>query len=59
VLYPQAAGDKATGTGCWNWEDSDDDPLYDTRQSLQLSTVVRMVDDIDRIVLSSGTSAAR
>ena len=49
VLYPQAAGDARIGDGCWNWGgdggDRFDDPQYDTRESLQLRTVVNMIRD--------------
>lgn len=50
VLYPQAAGDARIGDGCWNWGgdggDRFDDPQYDTRESLQLRTVVNMIRDV-------------
>ncbi len=47
-FYPQAAGDKITGVGCWNWGFVKDDTLFDTRQSVQLRTVVSLVDNLDR-----------
>jgi len=43
VVYPQAAGDKTTGKGCWNWGFTQDDQLFDTKSSVQLETVVRLV----------------
>lgn len=43
VLYPQAQGDHLVGEGCWNWGFAEDDRLYDTRESVQLRTVVNIV----------------
>ena len=34
--------------GCWNWGFPKDDKLWDTRQSVQLRTVVNIVDNLDR-----------
>jgi len=52
ILYPQAAGDKKTGVGCFNWATYTDDPNFDTRQGIQLRTVVAMIEDI-AVALSS------
>ena len=46
VVYPQAAGDNITGTGCWNWGFKRDDTLFDTYKSAQLATVVNLVDGL-------------
>ena len=37
-----------TQVGCWNWGFPKDDKLWDTRQSVQLRTVVNIVDNLDR-----------
>mmetsp|Transcript_17305 Transcript_17305/g.49169 ORF Transcript_17305/g.49169 Transcript_17305/m.49169 type:complete len:444 (-) Transcript_17305:11-1342(-) len=39
IVYPQADGDKDTGSGCWNWGFPEDDRLFDTKHSVQLRTV--------------------
>ncbi len=38
--------------GCWDWsgQDTGGGPLFDTHDGWQLSTVVRMVDDMDFLV---------
>lgn len=46
VVYPQAAGNNATGTGCWDWFDAGDSD-FDTRRGSQLSTVTALIADID------------
>ena len=53
VLYPQAKGDRKTGTGCWNWGFSKDDPLFDSKQGLQLTTVMNMLNDLDNAIARS------
>jgi len=53
ILYPQAGGSASIGEGCWNWESKQDDPNYDTKSSIQLSTVVKIVEDLPNIVKSS------
>jgi len=53
IVYPQAAGDQATGTGCWNWGFAADDPLFDARNSVQLKTVVQLVDGLEAALASS------
>jgi len=47
IVYPQAAGDSTAGVGCWNWGFAKDDPVFDTRGSVQLRTVARLLDDLD------------
>ena len=49
VVYPQAAGNNATGTGCWDWFDAGDAD-FDTRRGSQLSTVTALIADIDAAV---------
>ena len=49
VVYPQAAGNNATGTGCWDWFDAGDAD-FDTRRGSQLSTVTARIADIDAAV---------
>jgi len=51
VYYPQASGDQRTGVGCWNWSAAKDDPLFDTRYSIQLQVVVNILKDIDHALL--------
>jgi len=46
VLYPQAQGDAAIGNGCWNWAIYAEDPLFDTRDGVQLGMVHRLVEDL-------------
>jgi hypothetical protein len=48
ILYPQSHGTAQTGLGCWNWGAGGeaDDPYFDTRWSVQLRTVERMVADV-------------
>ena len=53
IVYPQAAGDQATGTGCWNWGFPKDDKLFDTKASVQLQTVVRLVDGLQRALATA------
>jgi len=50
IVYPQAAGDTAGGIGCWNWGGWGDDIKFDTRQSLQLATVIALLQDLDTAV---------
>lgn len=50
IVYPQAAGDRATGKGCWNWGFPDDDKYFDTRKSVQLSIVVDLVADLKNAI---------
>jgi len=50
VVYPQAAGDKHTGVGCWNWLSSKSDPHYDTQLSVQLRTVSRILQNLDSVL---------
>ncbi|KAK3253795.1 hypothetical protein CYMTET_36966 [Cymbomonas tetramitiformis] len=52
VVYPQSAGSNETGEGCWNWGFPKDDALYDTRQSVQLRTVVSLVEDLSNALRS-------
>jgi hypothetical protein len=47
------AGDEHTGVGCWNWETYRDDKYFDTRESIQLGTVMNIIDDIDSTIKSS------
>ena len=47
ILYPQAAGSKRAGVGCWNWGFPNDDKYFDARKSLQIRTVVNVIDSID------------
>ena len=58
VLYPQAGGDRRAGKGCWNWgwEARKDDPLFDTKRSIQLRTVMSLVTDLKHAI-HSGTAA--
>ena len=46
VLYPQTAGSKAAGDGCWNWISYKNDPWFDTRWGLQLGTVANLLIDL-------------
>lgn len=47
ILYPQAKGDnKNTGIGCWNWGFPRLDKDFDTKKSLQLRTVMNMVEHL-------------
>jgi len=50
VLYPQAAGDKQTGVGCWNWLSTKSDPHFDTQKSVQLRTVMAIVQDFEKVL---------
>lgn len=50
IVYPQAAGDRATGRGCWNWGFPQDDKYFDTRKGAQLKTIVNMVADLKNAV---------
>ena len=50
ILYPQASGDLTTGVGCWNWDAYNDDPLFDTKQGVQLATVNAMAIQIRRVL---------
>lgn len=53
VIYPQARGDERTGRGCWNWESYMDDPLFDTRESIQLRAINNLIIHIDTAVVPS------
>jgi len=53
IIYPQAKGDKRTGTGCWNWGFPSDDILYDTKASIQLMTVKNLINHLDRALRSA------
>ena len=46
VVYPQAAGSKDIGEGCFNWASYEDDPLFDTRLGVQLNTVINLLNDL-------------
>ena len=46
VVYPQAAGSRDIGEGCFNWASYEDDPLFDTRLGVQLNTVINLLDDL-------------
>lgn len=47
ILYPQSAGDRSAGVGCWNWgQDSRGDRFFDTRRSVQLLTVRHILSDL-------------
>ena len=50
VLYPQDKGDARSGRGCWNWSAKRDDKNFDTREGVQLRTVVAMLADIDTAI---------
>lgn len=43
IIYPQAAGNKKTGAGCWNWGFPQFDQLYDTKESVQMKMVMNIV----------------
>eukprot|EP00931_Biecheleriopsis_adriatica_P025019 TRINITY_DN15467_c0_g1_i1.p1 TRINITY_DN15467_c0_g1~~TRINITY_DN15467_c0_g1_i1.p1 ORF type:complete len:391 (+),score=52.51 TRINITY_DN15467_c0_g1_i1:61-1173(+) len=47
VLYPQASGTVSSGVGCWNWGFAEDDPQFDTRESVQLRTVMNLIEDLE------------
>lgn len=46
MVYPQAAGSESEGIGCWNWGDPKTDPNFDTRRSVQLRTVMNLLEDL-------------
>ena len=46
VLYPQARGSKAVGTGCWNWVSYKNDPQFDTKLGRELRTVTNIAADL-------------
>merc|ERR1712183_49497 len=46
IYYPQAAGDRRSGVGCWSWSDYRNDPYFDTRKGVQLATVMAVVNDL-------------
>jgi len=46
MVYPQAAGSQSEGIGCWNWGDVKADPNFDTRRSVQLRTVMNLLEDL-------------
>jgi hypothetical protein len=50
IVYPQAAGDSSSGTGCWNWDAYNDDALFDTRKGRQLKTVQAIIHDLENAV---------
>mmetsp|Transcript_47752 Transcript_47752/g.103944 ORF Transcript_47752/g.103944 Transcript_47752/m.103944 type:complete len:366 (-) Transcript_47752:174-1271(-) len=50
IVYPQAAGDYNSGYGCWNWGSPQDDPLFDTRESVQLRTVISLTENLKEAV---------
>jgi len=50
IFHPQTAGSKASSVGCWNWEAYNDDKLFDTREGMQLKTVMTIVEDLDESV---------
>lgn len=53
VFYPQAAGTERSGVGCWNWAFTQDDPDFDTRDSVQLRTVMNILEDLAVAIQSS------
>mmetsp|Transcript_129729 Transcript_129729/g.258818 ORF Transcript_129729/g.258818 Transcript_129729/m.258818 type:complete len:358 (-) Transcript_129729:163-1236(-) len=53
VVYPQAGGNPAIGTGCWNWLKYHGDPLFDTRHGAQLLTVLSLVEDLPGALLNA------
>jgi len=50
VLYPQAAGDPQSGTGCWNWFNYNFDRHFDDRRGVALRTVRAIVEDLPNAV---------
>lgn len=53
VVFPQASYDD----NCWDWE-AETGELFDTNRGAQLSMVMRLLQDLPRILATSGQSAA-